>query len=269
MAHLVHLNTHEELKKDVMKPLQRYGHVAVRYHRCIAMFGGASEAAKPSTGELFRYRQYSMRVIWLYDLDIDRWIKFVVPDTQNIPSPSFGSCAVDIGSHLYTYGGLYDDGRLSDGIGDLWKLSRSADGNFSWTQLTTEVRIAPRCGHSGWEYENKLWIFGGMSHNIFEYLHDNETFLGGEPYGTLRFNNQLCCFSPTEQKWMTVKSKGTKPSPRWFHGITKLRDNVWLYGGSFGAARYCDLYELQLRTLTWTQVHIPGPRDISPAFIAV
>ena len=272
MANLVKFQVNEELKTDVMKPLPRYSHNAVRYNRNIVIFGGGEEDVVTYNDDLTKC--YSMRVIWFYDLDIDRWIKFVVPDTQNIPPSRISSCAVLIGSNIYMCGGAQRADRGFYHKGDLWKLSMTAEEKISWTQLTTTIEIAPRTGHTGWEYKNKLWIFGGFGPNIFEYLHDNETFQR-IPHRFSGVNNQVCCFSPTEQKWMTCKSKGSKPSPRCYHGITKIRENIWLYGGRGAHAYLDDLYELHLRTLTWTQVPSTGPpnpletRGFSPSLIAL
>ena len=245
-----------ELQSDIKKPLPRMGHAAVNLKRNIVIFGGGykNDHIPKSMAKC-----YSMRVIWSYNLDIDRWIKFVLQESRDIPYPSLSACTVSIGSNIYMHGGqLFTRHRVfANGV---WKLSRTSAGDISWTQIQTTDIIAPRMGHAGWEYMNKLWIFGGIRHNIFDYLHDDETLQFQRK--SIRNSNQLCCFCLTEHKWMTVKSKGSKPFPRFFLGTTKIMEKIWLYGGHSFFGIFDDLYELQMSTLTWTLVHTTGPHNL-------
>ena len=72
---------HDELKSDMKRPFKRCGHVAVCLKRNIIVFGGGCK----DTENEHRFKYHSMRVIWSYDLDIDRWIKFVLQDASGIP----------------------------------------------------------------------------------------------------------------------------------------------------------------------------------------
>ena len=266
----------DELKSDVKRPFRRCGHVAVRLKRNIIVFGGGCKDTETD----HRFKYYSMRVIWSYNLDIDRWIKFVLQDAPDIPTPRSEACTVAVGSHIYMHGGIrYRDAafRPSYKYG-LFKLSTTSARSLSWKRIKfpTDLEDVPSCrsGHAAWEYQNKLWIFGGYGWSIYEYLHGNDMFQAVEndpdPIG---YNNQLCCFSPSTQVWKIAKSSGTVPSPRHRHAITKITDNIWLYGGEDQHTGFDSLYMLNMVSLTWTQVHTHGtlsPKQrASHSFIAI
>ena len=113
-----------------------------------------------------------------------------MPDKKNAPHPVRGACAATIKQHIYMFGGW--DLKSADTTNDLWKLS-SKNGCFNWSKIEfpPDVRLpSPRFDHSGWEYANCLWVFGG---NRFEtgrlplqaqYLHDDVDFVR-------KLNNQL------------------------------------------------------------------------------
>ena len=264
----------DELKSDVTRPFKRCGHVAVRLKRNIIVFGGGCKDTE--TDHSFKY--YSLRLIWSYNLDIDRWIKFVLQDASGIPDARSEACAVAIGSQIYLHGGIqYHDAEVLESYYyGLFRLSTTSTRSLTWTRMNFPTADVPSCrsGHSGWEYQKKLWIFGGYGWSIYEYLHDNGMFQAVEndpdPVG---FNNQLCCFSPSTLVWKIVKSSGTVPSPRHRHAIAKVKANIWLYGGENQHTVFDALYVLDMVSLTWTQVQTHGtlsPKQrASHSFIAI
>ena len=133
--------------------------------------------------------------------------------------------------------------------------------SIAWTGirfLNEQAFPSNRTGHAGWEYQNTLSIFGGFGWTIYEFLHDNEDFQFLEGSVHFEYNNQLCCFKPSTEKWMSVKCSGMIPSPRDCHAVTKIRKNIWLHGGKDEHNMFQDLYELNMLTLTWTQIHTTG-----------
>ena len=70
------------------------------------------------------------------------------------------------------------------------------------------------------------------------------------------YNNQLFACSPFIDKWTNVECSGDVPSPRSRASTAIIKDKAWLYGGE--TARQCvyDLYELNMNSLTWTQIDI-------------
>ena len=103
-------------------------------------------------------------------------------------------------------------------------------------------------GHSGWEYEKCLWVFGGEGPVSSEYLNDHGDFSG-------IFTNQLLCYDPSTQMWTNPQCFGSVPSPRSHHCTDMIRDKVWLFAGKGNSTvRLEDLFELDMQSRVWTQI---------------
>ena len=112
---------------------------------------------------------------------------------------------------------------------------------------------SPRNGHSGWEYDGKLWTFGGFGHYAHEYLNQHGEFSDG-------CNNQLFHFNPVGNAWTNVKCFGAVPSPRQYHATAAVEDTVWLYGGLNLDIEFADFYKLDVCSLTWTRIQTSTPK---------
>ena len=112
---------------------------------------------------------------------------------------------------------------------------------------------SPSCrfAHSGWEYGNEVWIFGGLGVPLIGYLNDH-----GD-YNERGQNNQLLCFNPSRQEWTNPVCSGDVPSPRHHHATAIIGDKAWLFAGCSGTLRtdLGPLYQLEMRSLTWTSIH--------------
>ena len=119
----------DESNSSSGKPLPRAYHLAVPMQRHIVIFGG------------FNNKKYiSHKVIWTYNLDIDRWKKHTASGSQEVPHGRSCACAVAVGTQIYMHGGYinYNENTLAT----LWKLDVSAalwkmpgqDG-VVWTQV--------------------------------------------------------------------------------------------------------------------------------------
>ena len=86
-----------------------------------------------------------------------------------------------------------------------------------------------------------------------EYLDDH-----GEFYKS--WNNQLLSFRPSCKEWASVKCAGSVPAPRGGHAATILGNIVFLYGGCNGSTVYDELYELNMSSLTWTEIQTDHPK---------
>ena len=129
-----------------------------------------------------------------------------------------------------------------------------------WSRIVTKnIMKLPscRCDHRGWEYGEKLWIFGGRSEESPSGYHDFEEF---DANG---YTNQLLCFNPSDTEWTYPKCAGSVPTPRAEHATTRVNDKVWLYGGTSSMIRDSQgddlLYELDMRSLVWTQIQTAQP----------
>ena len=264
------LELDDELRSDVKRPHPRWGHTAVLMNGSIVVFGGACSV---TDSEIVKY--YSMRVIWSFNLDIERWIKCTLPETQMIPKPRIGQCFVVVGSAIYIHGGckFKEDGFKGKTFSGLWKLSSSDEG-IAWTEIqfhTGQLIPTARTFNTGWEHQNKLWIFGGKA------KYNNNPFYAIEDFqvveGCIRgYTKQFFCFNPAKNIWTTVKCFGSVPSPRCLHAITKIQKTIWLHGGKDYHRTFDDLYELNLHSLIWTQIQSNGslrPKDYGHSLVAI
>ena len=222
-------------------------HIAVRVNHCIVVIGG-------DVGEDVDGIQPHTHSVWLYNIFLEQWKKYHIPEKKEVPDSLIQACGVVIGEIIYTFGGerAYP---TSEGYypvtNELWKLTRNANGSFEWTRILVETKKktpSPRTGHSGWEYDGKLWTFGGRG-PLYYYFIDG--YLNKHGDFRSRYQNQLLHFNPENNKWKNLKYLGTVPSPRAWHATTTLKDKVWLYGGKYGSIDFDDLYELDMCSLTW------------------
>lgn len=151
--------------------------------------------------------------------------------------------------------GGYHDGN------DLWKVTQNTDGAFDWNRvcMTKKEMPSPRYGQSCWEYEDKMWIFGGNGESPIGYLNNHGEFAGTGVYGE---NNQLLSYDPSKQTWKNVECSGEVPSPRERASVARINNKVWLYGGiTSGTPQMNDeLYELNMHQLAWTHIHTSMPK---------
>ena len=250
--------------KEAKKPSSRKGHMAVRVPGQIILFGGEDVLTENTddTVENTTVKMFSMRVIWMYHLDIDRWTKTVLPEAHVVPPATAYACAVMIGSQIYLHGGLPVESKTK-ATGALWKLTNAAEG-ISWSKMKFQDKKSmpsPRCLHAAWEYKNKLWIFGGVGPDPKNYLFkidgidesdgdddNNDGKVGNDIF----VNARLACYNPNSHEWKSLLQFGAIPCPRLSHAVTKIKDHIWLYGGAFDRFRcYDDLYELNMESLTW------------------
>ena len=229
-------------------PHKYFGHVAVRLGDGILVLGGRFHHNNNGNHTLV-----SHHMIWMYNLCTEQWSKHMIPESEICPSDTADACAVAIKDHVFLFGG-YCLSR-DTGSNEIWKLSKSSEGLFSWRKVITEnMKVpSPRACHSGWTYSEKLYIFGGLGLSTDEYLNDHDEFVQ-HPDINIGYNNQLLCFNPSGKEWVNLNHSGSIPSPRAGHASTIVRDSVWLYGGRCPSIKFDELYELSMCSLHWTQV---------------
>ena len=239
-------------------------HIAVRLDHYIVVIGGKICADDDTDG--IQDHRYS---VWLYNLFLERWMKYQIPKDKQVPEKSIGACGVVIGKDIYTFGGesnIYTFNGNSES-NDVWKLTQNKDASFEWKRILVEARKkkpSPRSMHSGWEYDGKLWTFGGQGEPINNYLNEHGDF-------SLLCNNQLLHFNPVNNEWTNLKCCGTVPSPRAHHATAAIEDKCWLYGGSNFSIHNDDLFELNMHSLIWTQIQttVPKPSGIYGCTLSV
>ena len=148
--------------KNIAGPKKRYAHVAVNQDRYILVFGGIGKKGP-----------FSQRVIWKYNIYTEQWTNHMVRGMGTDPDLIYcEACAASIGLDIYLFGGR---GLNQMETNALWKLSKTAKGHFTWSKIKHQDKVkmpSPRRYHSGWEYGNKLWIFGGCGPLLEGYHND-------------------------------------------------------------------------------------------------
>ena len=211
-------------------------HTAVRLEQCIIMFGG----------DHGRNGLASTHIIWMYNLYTEIWKKYEIPNTSEAPRKFFaGMSAVVIGSDVYMFDGRKMLSQNSDDT--LWKLTRILKGNICWNRIISATGSATmpsyRYYHSGWEYEGKMWIFGG--------------YITGNRQGYIGYCNELLCFNPSRFEWTEPKCFGSVPTPRRKHATTQVKDKVILFGGTNSSLSLVDdLFELDMKSFIWTEIQL-------------
>ena len=221
----------------------RYEHVAVRLDNYIVVIGGFN-----------RYIDIaSTHVIWTYNVYTDYWRKYHTPGSKSAPPPLQGTCATIIDTDIYMFGGY--NPKSWRNTNEIWKLTRAPQGHFDWSKIEFhhDAKLPyPLTGHSGWEYEKYLWIFGGTSNGLVssKYLNDH-----GDISGIFQYSNQLLRYDPSMHIWTNPQCFGAVPSPRKGHRSDVIRDKVWLFGGEDCILEDLDdFFELDMQSLVWTEI---------------
>ena len=230
---------------------KRSGHVAIHMDNYILVLGGSVT---------------SLHVIFMYNIYTEQWRKYVIPEEKPAPPATSNFAGAVIANECYLFGGLVQNqgGAATKFVNALWKLTKKTSGYYSWKKIQFLIKMlppAPRYSHNGWEVQGKLWIFGGVCEsasfgyylNIFgefrNYVHEQCV------------NNQLLCFNPCSNTWTNPKCTGMVPSPRAACATAIIGDMVWFYGGyDHNNRELNELYELNMESLSWTQVQTGGPK---------
>lgn len=197
---------------------------------------------------------YNSRKIWMYNLWIEQWWKFTSSPGKRFPIVT-GQRGVQIKSEIYMFGGVFADKVL-------WKLMRKTKNDpFEWSTIQIEdCTKSPslRVGHCAWEFDQKMWIFGGYGAPPAGYLNEYGDFTGSGPR---KYNNQLLSYDPFTQKWINLACSGVGPAPRAYASSAIIDKKVYLCGGEASSMPgRDDLYELDMHSFTWTHIEATGLR---------
>ena len=230
-------------------------HIAVRLDHYIVVIGKLCGRCNDANNI-----QAHRDTVWQYNIFLERWKKYQINEKKQVPCYLSGACGAVIGRDIYTFGGQggrpYPTNYYNN---ELWKLRQNNNGNFEWNRILMKNKKTPypRSCHSGWEYDGKLWTFGGYGHVVVvnNYLNEHGDFVGG-------WNNQLLHFDPVSNEWINLKCFGAVPSPQAPHATTVREDKVWLYSNLFSRfdIDFDPIYQLDMCSLTWTQIQTATPK---------
>ena len=242
-------------------PPQIWNHTAVRLDHLIVVTGGHVHKYR---GMLSTHRG---RRIYTYNLYTEEWRQYIIPSQKQAPKSLCEMCGVRIGTDIFIFSAPIHVASNRDLKSNLWRLRRKTNGCFVWSIVLVKKgtkRPSPRTRYSSWAHNQKLWIFGGHGPSQEGYLNDYGDYDG-------LTNNQLLQFDFTVKKWSNMKCSGTIPAPRTQPATTIIGDSLFLFGGSQLRRRsrlppdFYELYQLDMLSLTWTQIQTgePKPRGLT------
>ncbi|KAM4748835.1 host cell factor 2 [Rhinophrynus dorsalis] len=230
-------------------PLARHGHRAVTIRELIIIFGGGNEGIAEE--------------LHVYNTVTNQW--FLPAVRGDIPPGCAAHGFVCDGTRILVFGGMVEYGRYSN---ELYELQAS---RWLWKKLKPQPPYSgsppcPRLGHSFSLHGNKCYLFGGLANESEDTNNNIPRYLNDFYELELRPGSGVV-------GWNTPLTKGTPPSPRESHSAVVYcrRDNkskLYIFGGMSGC-RLCDLWELDLETMTWTCSEakgvVPLPRSLHTA----
>ena len=243
---------HERLETG---PGARHGHVAVHFGKYILVYGGWN-----GSKTFHDKNPASTHEIWLYNIYTEQWRTYMTAK-KTLPPALTGASAVVIAKYVYMFGGwLIKSGKPTN---VLWKMTWTTNGDIVWSRIQlgkNHKTPSPRRGHAAWEYEEKLWIFGGSGYHSDKYLDEFGDFTNMD-VTSLGCNNQLLCYNPASKEWTNLNCLGSVPEPCSDCATTFAKDKVWVFGGRDKTFTYFDdLYELNMHSFTWTQIQTDQTR---------
>ena len=207
-------------------------------------------------------------MIWIYNINSKKWKKHTIGGVR--PQPTFSASATIVGSDVYMFGGMmisHGDETL-ERSNELWKLSRTGNSTFSWSMVTIRSETnnaSPRLDHSSWEWNNKLYVFGGFGCVADQWLQSKGDFkmLSTKEDG---YNNQMLEFDPNRapHQWEKKECLGTVPKHRAGSAVAKSSDRLWLCGGWNNNECFDDMFWPDMNSWQWTRVQ---PTSASPGFM--
>jgi len=153
-----------------------------------------------------------------------------------------------VGKKIYIFGGYC---RGSESYYNTVHVFESE--SLTWTQMEP-LGYPPerRCGHSASVVDGKIWIFGGRVKVKKGGLFDTEG-------AGVQYRNDLHCYDPVTNEWYRYEPRGVGPSGRALHAASVVGRKIYIFGGANSSGSrndssgFCDLYELDIDTMTWTE----------------
>lgn len=234
-------------------PIRRSGHISIAVDNSVIVWGGYTEPTNPEQNlDIYLPPQE----LWIYNSIVNRWVRRETSGA--IPPGISGAAAVFLPSEkaVYVMCGFMFNGHANE----VYRLDTS---DWTWSHIDVgdnAQKPSPRDKLSAWEWENRIYIFGGYGLSFYPYMHDVGSYFGDvSVFGqTKGWNNQLMIFDTTSRSWSNPQTTGASPSPRAAHGSARVGRDVFIFGGRHDDQRLNDLYRLNLSTLNWSQIFVEG-----------
>ncbi|XP_046383157.1 kelch domain-containing protein 2-like isoform X2 [Ischnura elegans] len=245
----------------------RSGHITFLYKEYMLVWGGYMENAveRSRIREICVY--HNTNELWAYDINTEIWS--LILTKGDTPPRNSGACGVLHDDFLYVFGGYHG---VSDNFvmeGNSNQLLRLDLTTMTWKQLFPKgVAPSPCDKLVGWEYQGRLYFFGGFgpapdiwSSGTFDFVPDHSLM---ETHPQRGWNNQLVSIDvrncreflskgrEKELLWEWPKTSGAMPSPRAAHAADICGSKLYLFGGRLKYNRMNDLHCLDMETMHWS-----------------
>eukprot|EP01126_Amoeba_proteus_P059891 TRINITY_DN7873_c0_g1_i4.p1 TRINITY_DN7873_c0_g1~~TRINITY_DN7873_c0_g1_i4.p1 ORF type:complete len:433 (-),score=86.98 TRINITY_DN7873_c0_g1_i4:191-1489(-) len=170
----------------------------------------------------------------------------------DIPHARERHTAALIGKRIYVFGGYNRSSEIYYNTVHCFDTE-----TLVWINLQATGNVPdPRCSHSCVVIDERLWIFGGRC----KVKLGNNFFSGSG----VQYRNDLYCFDPHRCEWVRYEPRGNGPSGRSMHSAVAVGKKMYVFGGAHSTgvrddtSGFCDLYELDLETMTWAECETKG-----------
>lgn len=196
--------------------------------------------------------------LWIYDTLSGYWRHRLC--TGECPPYLSGATSSLIGQRMFVFGG--HSTAQDNWLNSLYCLDLDT---FCWQDLGAKAEAQPTKPIRAdklvsWSYGGRMFVFGGYGWSQTEHLLellDLQRDLQLAPdhrWPKFGWNNQLVEFNQRDNTWRWPSYSGKCPSARAAHSGALMGETYYLFGGRDSRERLNDLYALDMRTLTWTQI---------------
>ena len=181
--------------------------------------------------------------IYVLNLDNFSWDK--IEDLKNFENGRYEhSCFVSQDNKVYIYAGASQEETFSNIL--CFDLENKT---CEEVELKNSNQPLPRTIHGGASYKDQLVIFGGGD-------------TGKDPIN----DSKVHIFNLNNKRWISLNIDKTFPSIRHGHVMINQDDkDIYVHGGMNGDSIFDDLWKLDLKTITWTEVQFNKDRPYPEA----
>ncbi|CAB3979713.1 kelch domain-containing 2-like [Paramuricea clavata] len=239
-----------------LKPEVRSGHICFEFRGNIFIWGGYNDGDQDEDSPVTEY--ISSRSLWIYNVNTCTWKHVLCTCYGEMPNGLSGACASRVGQTLYVFAGHCMEFGHSNSLYSLdlvtyeWK-------NHSAESITGQPPL-PRDKFGSWVIDNRIIYFGGFGPSPYSRYYHGPFVILEHMRG---WNGQIAVLNINEDdllEWEYPCVKGDPPQPRAAHGMTRIGNKGFLFGGRHSVCRDNDLHCLDLQSFTWSgRLQVTGP----------
>ncbi|GMR60158.1 hypothetical protein PMAYCL1PPCAC_30353, partial [Pristionchus mayeri] len=209
-------------------PPARDGHSAVVYNGQMIVFGGFEEQDQRFSQETF-----------IFDFESATWSEMATMGDR--PAWRDFHTAVVIGDDMFVFGGRCDIMGQYHSTRDVYdeKMRALNLKTQKWRVVETKGEIpSGRRSHSAFQYDGKMYVFGGFNGALNEHYND------------------LYEFDPRTEFWTKLDILGVPPSERRRQCTIVANDRVYLFGGTKPSGTTTSFGTVQVSLTDLSDLHV-------------